>query len=192
MPSPARNPAPENRAAGKVLVVLLRGINVGGRHKLPMALLRQTCEALGCTEVATYIQSGNVVLRSSTPPDRLATELENALEKAVGFTPRVVTRSAEELARVLGANPYPEADPAKLLIGFLTGRPSMAAVKALEEVDVSPEAFTVLGSEIYLHYIDGVGTSKKLAKLPAQRLGVDVTARNLRTVNKLLEMSRAL
>ncbi|MBA3266271.1 MAG: DUF1697 domain-containing protein, partial [Nocardioidaceae bacterium] len=50
-------------AAGDVLVVLLRGINVGGRHKLPMPLLRETCESLGCTDVTTYIQSGNVVVR---------------------------------------------------------------------------------------------------------------------------------
>lgn len=186
---PSRSPAAsDEHAAGEVVIVLLRGVNVGGKHKLPMAVLRQACEALGCTDVATYIQSGNVVLRSSTPPDRLATELENALEKAVGFTPRVVTRSAEELAHVLQANPYPDADPGKLLIGFLTGRPTVTAIKALEEVDVSPEAFTVIGSEIYLHYTEGVGTSKKLAKLPAHRLGVEVTARNLRTVNKLLEM----
>lgn len=86
--------APRGEEADDVVVVLLRGVNVGGKNKLPMALLRETCESLGCTDVSTYIQSGNVVLRSTTPPAELATKLEAALGVAVSFTPRVVTRSA--------------------------------------------------------------------------------------------------
>ncbi len=173
-------------------MVLLRGVNVGGKHKLPMALLRETCESLGCADVATYIQSGNVVLRSILAPARLTAQLEAALGSAVGFTPRVVTRSADDIAGTLAANPYPDADGSKLLIGFMTKRPARAAVARLADVDVSPEAFTIIGSEIYLHYVDGVGTSKRLAKLPLHKLGVEVTARNLRTINKLLEMARSL
>ncbi len=119
----------------------------------------------------------------------LATKLEVALDVAVGFTPRVVTRSAEQLTSVLAANPYPDADERKLLVGFMTERPSPAAVAALAEFEVAPEEYTIIGSEIYLHYVHGVGTSKRLAKLPLHKLGVEVTARNLRTVRKLLEMA---
>lgn len=180
-----------NKTGGEVLIVLLRGINVGGKHKLPMALLRQTCEALACTDVTTYIQSGNVVLRSSKAPAEIAAELESALDAAVGFTPRVVTRTAAELARVLATNPYPEAEHAKLLIGFMNRRPAQEFIDALRDFDVSPEEYTIVGTEIYLHYIEGVGTSKRLAKLPLHRLGVEITARNLRTVNKLLDLAIA-
>jgi len=184
--------APSAGCTSNVLVVLIRGINVGGKHKLPMALLRETCESLGCTDVATYIQSGNVVLRSTTTSTQLASRLETALGNAVGFIPRVVTRSTDDIASTLAANPYPDADERKLLIGFMTERPAPTAVSRLGDFDVSPEAFTIYGSEIYLHYVDGVGTSKRLAKLPLHRLDVEVTARNLRTVNKLLEMARSL
>ncbi len=154
-----------------------------------MPLLRETCESLGCTDVTTYIQSGNVVVRSAVNSRTLAARLESSLDAALGFTPRVVTRTAAELRSALAQNPFPDADERKLLIGFMTERPSAALVDALADFDASPEEFRIIGSEIYLHYVDGVGTSKRLAKLPLHKLGVEVTARNLRTVNKLLEMA---
>ncbi len=176
------------------LVVLLRGVNVGGRHKLPMAQLREVCESQGYTNVSTYIQSGNVVLDSDFPTPELAGRLETAIGDAVGFTPGVVVRTADQVARALTANPYPETPERDryLHIGFMSEQPAATAVSVLAEVDCAPESFTVVGKEIFLDYTNGMGQSKKLVRIPFERkLGVVITARNLRTVRKLAEMARA-
>jgi uncharacterized protein (DUF1697 family) len=171
-------------------VVLLRGVNVGGRGKLAMAQLRDTCTSLGCTAVSTYIQSGNVVLDSAMSADELAAALGPAIEEAVGFAPQVVIRTPAELDAVLAANPYPDTDERFLHIGFMTKPPDKKAVAELEEVDVSPEGYRIVGREVYLNYVEGAGRSKKLARVPFERrLGVAITARNLRTVQKLVELA---
>jgi uncharacterized protein (DUF1697 family) len=171
-------------------VVLLRGVNVGGRGKLAMAQLRDIFTSLGCTDVSTYIQSGNVVLASTMSAGELATALGPAIEEAVGFAPQVVVRTPAELAAALAGNPYPETDARFLHIGFMTKPPDKKAVAALGEVDVSPEGYAIVGRELYLNYVDGAGRSKKLAKVPFERrLGVGITARNLRTVQKLVELT---
>jgi uncharacterized protein (DUF1697 family) len=173
-------------------VVLLRGVNVGGRGKLAMAQLRETCTSLGCTDVSTYIQSGNVVLDSARSADELAAALGPAIEEAVGFAPQVVIRTPAELAAVLAGNPYPDTDTDErfLHIGFMTKTPDTSAVAELGEVDVSPEGYRIVGREVYLNYVEGAGRSKKLARVPFERrLGVGITARNLRTVQKLVELA---
>jgi uncharacterized protein (DUF1697 family) len=171
-------------------VVLLRGVNVGGRAKLPMARLREVCSSLGCTDVSTYIQSGNVVLDSAMSADGLAAALGPAIEEAVGFAPQVVVRTPAELAAALAGNPYPDTDERFLHIGFMTKAPDTKAVAELGEVDVSPEGYRIVGREVYLNYVEGAGRSKKLAKVPFERrLGVGITARNLRTVQKLVELA---
>jgi uncharacterized protein (DUF1697 family) len=175
---------------GQRYVVLLRGVNVGGRGKLPMARLREVCSSLGCTDVSTYIQSGNVVLDSAMSADRFSAALGPAIEEAVGFAPQVVVRTPAELAAALAGNPYPDTDERFLHIGFMTKAPDKKAVAELGEVDVSPEGYRIVGREVYLNYVEGAGRSKKLAKVPFERrLGVGITARNLRTVKKLVELA---
>jgi uncharacterized protein (DUF1697 family) len=171
-------------------IVLLRGINVGGHAKLPMAQLREICSSLGCTNVSTYIQSGNVLLDTELSDASLASRLEEAIGEGVGFTPRVVVRAPDEVAAALDANPYPDTPDRFLHIGFLDKAPSAASLRAVEDIDVSPEGFTVKGREIYLNYIEGAGKSKKLARVAFERkLDVAVTARNLRTVQKLVDLA---
>jgi uncharacterized protein (DUF1697 family) len=173
-------------------VVLLRGVNVGGRGKLAMAQLREICTSLGCENVSTYIQSGNVILDSELTPERLVAALEPALQEAVGFTPRVVVRTAAELTKVLAANPYPDTEDRYLHIGFMTAKPTAEALAELGDIDVSPEGYRIEDREVYLNYVDGAGRSKKLGKVPFERkLGVGITARNLRTVQKLVALAEA-
>jgi uncharacterized protein (DUF1697 family) len=173
-------------------VVLLRGVNVGGYAKLPMAQLRDICAALGGTHVSTYIQSGNVILDSELTARALAGRLESAIDDAVGFTPRVLVRTPDDLASALAANPYQETPDNFLHIGFMDSAPAKDAVDALAQIDCSPEGFTVIGREIYLNYVEGAGRSKKLGKLAFERkLGVAITARNLRTVRKLVDLAEA-
>jgi uncharacterized protein (DUF1697 family) len=172
------------------IIILLRGINVGGHHKLPMAQLRDLCESVGCTDVATYVQSGNVVATSKPPAKKLSADLEAALQEAVGFTPCVVIRKRSDLLRVIENNPYPHTEEQFLHVGFLSATPSKSALAELGEVDCSPESYTIAGAEIYLNYINGAGRSLKLGKVPFERkLGLGMTARNMRTVKKLADLS---
>jgi uncharacterized protein (DUF1697 family) len=176
--------------ASRRQVVLLRGINVGGHAKLPMAALRDICESIGCTSVETYVQSGNVVLESSLSAARLPDALEAAIEEQMGFRPRVVVRRHADLVRVLENNPYPDTEDRFLHVGFLSDKPGKAALASVDGLDLQPEGFTVAGKEIYLNYVEGAGRSRKLGRVPFEkRLGVAMTARNLRTVAKLAELS---
>jgi uncharacterized protein (DUF1697 family) len=171
-------------------IVLLRGVNVGGHAKLPMATLREICADLGCTDVATYVQSGNAVVTSRLSDAKLAESLETAVNEALGFKPKVVVRRHGDLIRVLENNPYPHTEDKFLHVGFLGAKPTKKALASLDGLDLEPEGFTVAGMEIYLNYVEGAGRSKKLGKVPFEkRLGVAMTARNLRTVAKLADLS---
>ncbi|MGI8434585.1 MAG: DUF1697 domain-containing protein [Nocardioidaceae bacterium] len=101
-----------------------------------------------------------------------------------------MVRSHDDLRRVLDRNPYPDADERFVHVGFMSALPAKAAVADLASLDCAPEGFTVIESEVYLDYVEGAGRSKKLAKVAFERrLGVRITARNLRTVKKLVELS---
>ena len=116
--------------------------------------------------------------------------LEDAIERAVGFRPPIMVRRHADLVRVLENNPYPDTEDRFLHVGFLDGTPDPAALATLDGLDLAPEGFSVDGQEIYLNYVDGVGRSAKLGRVPFEkRLGVVMTARNLRTVAKLAELS---
>lgn len=177
-------------AAPRRHVAFLRGVNVGGRGRLPMAQLRDICLSLGCSNVSTYIQSGNVVLDDLRAGKQLAEELEAAIEQHVGFRPVVVTRTPAALERALTDNPYPDTPDNFLHIGFMSAKPSPQRLATLDDVDCAPEGFTVVGTDIYLNFVDGMGRSKRLGKVAFERaLGVSLTARNLRTVRKVLELA---
>ena len=174
-------------------VVLLRGINVGGRRKIAMAELRELLGGLGYGDVRTLLQSGNVVLSSDLPPDRLAAELERQIEDGLGVDPAVIVRSRDELAAVVEHDPLRgvATDPRRYQVSFLSGEPDRDAAAALVEAVTEPERAVVSGREIYAWHPDGLQRSE-LAKLLAaseRRLGVAATARNWNTVTKLLALA---
>jgi uncharacterized protein (DUF1697 family) len=172
-------------------VVLLRAVNVGGNNKVPMARLRELAEQLGYTDVATYVQSGNLVVSADA---KQAAEVERAVADAIrtdlGVDVAVIVRNRKELAAVIAANPFSEIadDPARLLVNFLTAQPAAAALDALDRNEFAPERFEFGDRCIYQWFPDGVGKSK-LATAPwDRRLGVRGTGRNWRTVTTLLDM----
>jgi uncharacterized protein (DUF1697 family) len=174
----------------KRLVALLRGINVGGKGKLPMTTVRAVFDAGGATDVVTYIQSGNVVF--SHPARSLTTlgrNLEGALTREAGFPVPVMLRTGAEMAAVVANNPYPSAQPKQLHVVFLAAKPSAAAVRSIDREKYAPEEFVVAGREVYMSLPDGLGR----AKLPPAlaKLQTPGTARNWQTVNKLVELTRA-
>lgn len=186
----ARDCAGMTHEAGTVHVALLRGVNVGGHNKVPMAQLRQTVESIGATNVATYIQSGNVVLTSPLSAQQLRAALERVIAEQLGVNPTVMTRTADELAAVVEQTPYPEAADNTVHIAFLHEPPGDATIERLHAIETGDETLAVRGREIYLHLPKGLGRSK-LADEMGRQLKQPTTMRNWRTVNKLLEMTSA-
>lgn len=175
-----------------VYIALLRAINVGGTKKLLMADLRAMFEAAGCTEVRTYIQSGNVVFRADPAlAERIPELIEGEIAASKGFQVPVVTRSAAELEAVVTGNPFlaAGADPAQLHVGFLAEAPTAARIAELDP-DRSPgDGFEVRGREVFLHFPNGTARSKLTVDYFDRTLGTTITIRNWRTVGKLLEMA---
>jgi uncharacterized protein (DUF1697 family) len=172
-----------------LFVALLRGINVGGKAKIPMAALRDTCAAVGCEDVVTYIQSGNVVLTSKLTADKLRAALEAAIAKEFGFNQAVMIRTAKELAAVVDRNPYAGADDKAVHVGFLHAAPNAATRKCLDAIDCAPEELTVVGPDIYLHLPNGMGRAALPVQMERCLRPTQVTVRNWRTVTKLVELS---
>jgi uncharacterized protein (DUF1697 family) len=176
--------------SGTRFVALLRGINVGGKQKVPMADLRALVEGLGHEDVATYVQSGNVVLRSGRSADAVARGIEQAIRRSLALAVSVIVRTRAQLAEVLGSNPYLGAgrDTSKLYVVYLDAKPSAAAVKRLDPDRGRPDEFTVRGREVYLQLPNGAGRSKLTLDWFEKQLGVRGTARNWRTTNELLAL----
>ncbi|HEY6628352.1 MAG TPA: DUF1697 domain-containing protein [Acidimicrobiia bacterium] len=173
------------------MVALLRGINVGGRARLPMTELRSTLVDLGLRDVETYLQSGNVVLESG---DRAVTGLAGRIELAIaetfGLQIRVILREREDLVAVARSHPFldTEADPSRIHVVFLEVVPEADKVAALDPNRSPSDQFEVIGREIYLRYPNGQGRSKLSLDYFERVLGIAGTARNWNTVTKLLEM----
>jgi uncharacterized protein (DUF1697 family) len=167
-------------------VALLRGVNVGGKNKLPMADLRSLIESLGHTDVATLIQSGNVVFTASkaVKPE----SLENAIAKEFGIAPVVVLRTPRELEKVVSANPFGRADLSKVHVGFMTQKPPAPAVRHLDAERFLPEEFAFRDRELYLFLPNGMGRTKLPAYLDRQ-IKIPTTVRNWNTVTKLLALA---
>jgi uncharacterized protein (DUF1697 family) len=172
-----------------IYVVLLRGINVGGKAKVPMTALRDVCTAAGCEDVVTYIQSGNVVLTSRLTADKLTTALEGAIAAEFGFSPAVMVRTAKEMAAVPAQNPYAGADENTIHVGFLHAAPDAATKKCLAAIDCAPETVTPVGRDLYLHLPNGMGRAKIPVFVERCLKPKQVTVRNWRTVTKLIELS---
>ncbi|HZE00967.1 MAG TPA: DUF1697 domain-containing protein [Pseudonocardiaceae bacterium] len=184
-------------------VALLRGINVGGRNRVAMANLREVVASLACTDVATYIQSGNVVFTSpTTDTTAIAEALERAIAESLGVRPRVVVLSCDELSQVVASNPYPDETNNKCLHVAFTSeqieRDQLATIAAAAQRATnkgSRDEATVVGRALFLHTPDGLGRSELAAQLgraggPLAAAG-SATVRNWATVTKLLAMCRA-
>lgn len=170
-------------------VALLRGVNVGSRTQLKMADLRDVVEGLGYENVRTYINSGNVLFRTSDRSrDSIASEIRTALADFAGRNIPVMVRSRSDLARVAGQNPFPDADQRYLHVAFLSAAPSAADVAAMMALfDGHPERAEIRGSEAYVDFPNGMGRSKIDFKRVERAAALEATARNWRSVNTLLQ-----
>ncbi|TPI39354.1 DUF1697 domain-containing protein [Mesorhizobium sp. B3-1-9] len=178
-------------AKGTVFVALFSGINVGGNRIVKMAELKAFFERLGFADVASYVQSGNVVFRAKKEDaTTLTREIEAAFEKKWGFHSRIMVRDAGWFERLVKDNPYPEVagEPTKLHAYALEREPTAEETQRLSDKCTGPERFEIKGDVLYLHAPDGLGKSV-FANLIARTLKVPGTARNWRSVMALLEMA---
>lgn len=163
----------------------LRGVNVGGR-KLAMTDLRRAVEAIGATDVATYIQSGNVVLTVEPMPD-LAARLQASLAEISGVDTAFVVRTRDELAAAIDAYPWPAADDDHRHLVFYAEEP-----RFVDDLDAGawlPERFARAGRDLYLWTPDGFGRMKMTPLLATRKSRPTGTARNWRTCMKMLELA---
>ena len=170
-------------------VALLRGINVGGKNKLPMTDLIALCTDAGGTAVQTYIQSGNVVFQvEPEAAANLPAKLTALISERFGYRISVVLRSATQIAEIVRSNPFlaTGASEETLHVMFLTDLPSAEQAASLDPIRSAPDAFAVCGSEIYLHLPDGVKDTKLTNAYFDAKLATVSTSRNWKTVTKLL------
>jgi uncharacterized protein (DUF1697 family) len=168
-----------------VFIALLRAVNVGGTGKLPMSVLKDLCERAGCTEVRTYIASGNVVFRTTKSEARIKAALEAHLLDYAGKPVRVLVRTQAEMTAVIEANPFKKAAPNRTMAIFLDAAPP---ADTIESATGRRDEEIALGvREVYVHYGDGMASSK--LKIKAAETG---TARNMNTIAKLIEIAEAL
>ncbi len=168
-------------------IALLRGINVGGKHKVAMADLRAIFADAGGENVTTYIQSGNVVFtHPARPPDKLGADLEQRIEARTGFAVAVVLRTARQWAAVVRDNPFPGKET-HLHVTFLSSDPTAGALDSVDAAAFAPEEFELVGRQLYLYLPNGMARTKLPKALDV--FTTPVTTRNWRTVSKLAELA---
>jgi uncharacterized protein (DUF1697 family) len=170
---------------------MLRGINLGARNKVGMQTLRTTLEDdLGYDEVVTYIQSGNVVLKTGDTAAAVVTAINKAIKKEFGFDIAVFVRTKAQMKKIVDGNPFLKAgkDADKVHVMFLDAKPAAAKVKALTGKDFGADEIAVVGTEAYLHCPNGYGRTKLGNTFVEKQLDVAGTTRNWRTTQKMLEL----
>jgi uncharacterized protein (DUF1697 family) len=175
-------------------VALLRGINVGGKNKLPMKDLAAMFVEAGCGEVRTYIQSGNVIFSAAPALSaRLPNLISAQIAKRFGYKIPVVLRTSEKLGKVIRSNPFLNTGVAEeeLNVLFLADMPASRNVEDLDPDRSPPDSFQVRGQEVYLRLPNGAARTKLTNQYFDSKLATTSTGRNWRTVTKLFELMKA-
>jgi uncharacterized protein (DUF1697 family) len=182
-------------ARAKPMLALLRGINVGGHKQVPMAKLRELAKDAGLLDVQTYIQSGNVLFRSELPAIQVEQLLEAAIQSHFGFSVVVVCRSLKQWQHYAARNPFRDAEeqrPNLLHLGLPKRTPAAGAEQALAKYALAGERVKVDGDVVWLDFPQGVARSKITPAVLDRAVGSVLTARNWKTVQKLVVLMTEL
>ncbi|MCW3081874.1 DUF1697 domain-containing protein [Segetibacter sp.] len=178
----------------ETFITILRGINVGGHHKIEMAGLKAMFEKLGFETVTTYIQSGNVIFNAA--PKASSVDLSNTIRRAIvetyGFEVPVIIRTLTELEKAITANPFlneADVDEEKLHLTFLADVADKDKIDKISHLNFAPDRFIIIEKEIYLYCPLGYGITKLSNNFFENKLKLTATTRNWRTVNKLLDLA---
>lgn len=169
-------------------VILLRGVNVGGAGRLPMAGLRAAMEARGAENVASYIQSGNLLCDlPESDPRAVESRVAEVIEAGFGFRPGVMAFAPAALDDALAHLPQGAAEPSRMHLAFFTGAPRPDALDVLRPACTQGEVPTMGEHCLYLHAPQGLGRSKVTGRIE-KALGCPATVRNLNTVRKIRDL----
>ncbi len=171
------------------MISLLRGINVGGNKRVPMADLKRLYESLDFTQVQTLLQSGNAVFTTDqTDIPALTRLIEDGIQRTFGFEVRIMLRTPEQWRTLMHAHPYSAAQmeaPDKILVLFLADAPAPEGMAAVAAGVKPPETVAFNGEEVYLYFGEGMGRSKLSTAWIEKQLGTAGTGRNWNTLVKL-------
>jgi uncharacterized protein (DUF1697 family) len=177
-------------------ISMLRGINLGSHNSIRMPELKGLYEALGFTNVSTYVQSGNVVFSGD---DRDTPELEAAIQAQIaatfGFDVPVFVRQARDFQWLLDENPFLHGrseDPARLHVTFLSAAPPQEKLDALVKPAGENDEYVIIGRDVFLFCPNGYGRTKLSNAFFERKLGLPATTRNWNTINALLKMANSL
>ncbi|TYP96443.1 uncharacterized protein (DUF1697 family) [Tenacibaculum adriaticum] len=166
-------------------IVLLRGINVSGKNKLPMAELRQLLKDAGFKNVQTYIQSGNIVIQSQIGKEEVVHNVCKVIKDRYGYEVPVLVKTIQEWKNAIGNNPFTTVDEKQQYFTFLSQKPSQVTI----EIDAKEDEFKLIDEVVYVNAVGGYGTTKLNNNFFENKLKVNATTRNLKTTLKLLELA---
>ncbi|MGB1042234.1 MAG: DUF1697 domain-containing protein [Tenacibaculum sp.] len=170
----------------KTYIVLLRGINVSGKNKLPMAELRQLLNELDFQNVQTYIQSGNIILRSDESKKVICKKIKNGIKTQFGYDVPVLARTVEEWKKVVANYPFPTDNPKIVAFVFLDQK---TEITEIEIKNKGEDLFKIEEDMVYFYCSNGFGKSKLTNNVFEKKLNVIATTRNYKTTIKLLELA---
>ncbi|MBW1297491.1 DUF1697 domain-containing protein [Aquimarina litoralis] len=177
-------------------IALLRGINVGGHNKIKMAELKSALLSVGFESVTTYIQSGNIIFKDiSEDIDMLEEKMHKTIQDTFGLDVPVLVIRDSLLQEILNNNPFAERlknneiEDKKMYFMLLCNAPDEAATLELHNLSFDPEEFKITPYVIYLFAANGYGKTKLHNNFFERKLKCQATTRNLKTLNKLLELS---
>ena len=171
------------------LIVLLRGVNVSGHNKVPMAELRSALDAAGFANVATYIQSGNIALDTDADPHVVTGQVEQLLVEHFDVAVPVVSIAQRDVVGVLEAAPVDsEVNPSYQLIYFPGGEVDVAGVDAIDRTKYAGDEITAKANAVYVAYGDGQSRSKLTVKALEKAAGTTLTGRNIKSAAKLIDL----
>ena len=174
-------------------IIFLRGINVGGHKKIKMQDLQQLFQSLGCSQVVTYIQSGNVVCKSKEcDRQRLRLVIEGAISDRYGFEVKVFVKTHLELSNQLEQCPYQKEDLQKIYFTFLSAMPTDLQKNLLLNLQYPPERYQLVDDVLVVYCENGYGKTKLTNTLFESKLKLTATTRNWNTLQALLQLSTNL
>lgn len=180
----------------RTYIALLRGINVSGHKIIKMETLRKVLEELNFKNVSTYIQSGNILFQSGeTSIPKLEKQITDLIFKHFSFDVPVTVVTPQDLKKIVNDNPYAAQqleDPAQPYVSFLSEIPSVEKLELLKAIDFKGDNFVNIGKTLYINYVKSAGDSKLSNVIIENKLKLRSTARNWKTVNKLIELADAI
>ena len=177
-------------------ISILRGINVGGHNPIKMEALRQLYSELGYSDVQSYIQSGNIIFRSTlSDTHSLEKSIQEKILEAYRWNVAVLVLTSEELKTALGNNPFIKdnmRNQAFMHLTFLSGVPDKALLEKIPAGYYLPDEFFISGKTIYLYCPTGYGNTKLSNTFFENKLKLSATTRNLKTSSILLSLAESL